>query len=91
MFKVCRIDGTVKFEFLNFSVTERVKRNEKSKTIRNFRSLTLSCRRPLSYRNQSTDLLIDWFLHFNDLRHERVKSMTFQAISTKAEHILFFR
>ena len=37
--------------------------------------LTLSWRRPLSYRNQSTDLLhksMDWFL-YNGLRHERVK------------------
>ena len=33
-------------------------------------------RRPLSYRNQSIDLLcksMDWFLYDNDLRHERVK------------------
>ena len=37
--------------------------------------LTLSWRRPLSYRNQSIDLLcksIDWFLYDNDPRHERV-------------------
>ena len=37
---------------------------------------TLSWRRPLSYRNQSIDLLaksMDWFLHDNGLRHERVK------------------
>ena len=39
-------------------------------------SLTLSRRRPLSYRNHSTDLLcksIDWFLYENGLCHERVK------------------
>ena len=38
--------------------------------------LSLSWRRPLSYRNQSTDLLhksMDWFLYDNGLRHERVK------------------
>ena len=38
--------------------------------------LTLSWQRPLSYRNQSMDLLrksMDWFLYDNDLRHERVK------------------
>ena len=38
--------------------------------------LTLSCWRPLSYRNQSIDLLwksIGWFLYDNGLRHERVK------------------
>ena len=39
--------------------------------------LTLSWRRPLSYRNQSIDLQtqsINWFLHDNGLRHERVKA-----------------
>ena len=39
-------------------------------------SLTLSRRRPLSYRNQSIDLRsksMGWFLHDNGLRHERVK------------------
>ena len=38
--------------------------------------LTLSWRRPLSYRNQAIDLLRklwDWFLYDNGLRHERVK------------------
>ena len=37
--------------------------------------LTLSWRRSLSYRNQSTDLLcksMDWFLYDRDPRHERV-------------------
>ena len=34
-------------------------------------NLTLSRRRPLSYRNQSTD----WFLYDNGLRHERVKQI----------------
>ena len=37
--------------------------------------LTLSWRRPLSYRNQAIDLLcksIDWFLYDNGFRHERV-------------------
>ena len=37
--------------------------------------LTLSWQRPLSYRNQSIDLLwksMDWFLYDNGLRHERV-------------------
>ena len=39
-------------------------------------SLILSWRRPLSYSNQSIDLLyksMDWFLYDNDLVHERVK------------------
>ena len=38
--------------------------------------LTLSWRRPLSYRIQSIDLLcksMDWFLYDSGLRHERVK------------------
>ena len=38
--------------------------------------LTLSWWGPLSYRNQSIDLLwksMDWFLYHNGLRHERVK------------------
>ena len=38
--------------------------------------LTLSWRRPLSYRNQSIDLVcksMGWFLYDNGLRHERVK------------------
>ena len=40
--------------------------------------LTLSRRRPLSYRNQSIDLLrksMDWFLYDNVLRLERVKAL----------------
>ena len=40
------------------------------------RLLTISRRRPLSYRNQSINLLrksIDWFLYDNGLRLERVK------------------
>ena len=38
--------------------------------------LTLSWRRPISYRNQPIDLLrksMDWFLYDIGLRHERVK------------------
>ena len=40
--------------------------------------LTLSWRRPLSYRNQSINLQsksMDWFLYDNGLRHERVKPL----------------
>ena len=43
-----------------------------------FGQLTLSRRSPLSYRNQSIDLLyksMDWFLYDNDLRLERVKEI----------------
>ena len=42
------------------------------------RTLTLSRRRPLSYRNQSIDLLcksMDWFLYDNGPRHEGVNSL----------------
>ena len=38
----------------------------------------LSWRRPLSYRNQHTDLLcksIDWFLYDRDLRYERISCL----------------
>ena len=38
-------------------------------------SCTLSWRRPLSYRNQSTELFcksLNWFLHNRDFHHERV-------------------
>ena len=48
--------------------------------------LTLSRRRPLSYRNQSIHLLrksMDWFLYDNSIRLERVKNM-------KTTLILFF-
>ena len=41
-----------------------------------FPILTLSWRRPLSYRSQPIDLRsksMDWFLHDNGHRHERVK------------------
>ena len=44
-------------------------------------SLTLSWRRPLSYRNQSIDLRsksMDWFLCDNSLHHERVQGFSEQ-------------
>ena len=40
--------------------------------------LTLSWRRPVSYKNESIDLhskSVDWFLYDRVLRHERVKSV----------------
>ena len=46
--------------------------------------LTLSWRRPLSYRNQSIDLQsksMDWFLYGNGLRHERVKHRNMKLIA----------
>ena len=47
--------------------------------------LTLSWRRPLSYRNQPIDLLcksVEWFLYDNGLRHERVQKRVKRNIST---------
>ena len=44
--------------------------------VENCRPLTLSWRKPLSYWNQSINLLrksMDWFLHDNGLHHERFK------------------
>ena len=49
--------------------------------------LTLSWRRPLSYRNQSIDLhskSMDWFLYDNCLRHERVKLLTSNLVIHRA-------
>ena len=46
--------------------------------------LTLSWRRPLSYRNQSIDLQsksMDWFLYDRGLRHERVKFWEWISLS----------
>ena len=60
--------------------------------------VTLSWRRPLSYRNQSIDLRsksVDWFLYDNGLRHERVNVFdvvkfyfVFSAVSTDATVII---
>ena len=44
--------------------------------------LTISWRRPLSYGNQSIDLLcksMNWFLYDNGLRHKRVNSCGFAS------------
>ena len=60
-----------------------MKNMKKSQSTRGIQSqkeyLTLSRRRPLSYRNQSLNLRsksMDWFLYDNGLRLERVKKMT---------------
>ena len=48
--------------------------------------LTLSWRRPMSYRNQSIDLLrksMDWFLYDIDLHHERVNNAKVVTYSTQ--------
>ena len=53
--------------------------------------LTLSWRRSLSYRNQSTDFLgksIDWFLYNKDPRYERVNWM--QADGSLLTHWTLF-
>ena len=49
--------------------------------------LTLSWRRPISYRNQSIDLWsksMDWFLYDISLRHERVKPWFSRRLSEGA-------
>ena len=59
------------------------------KSLHQFVALTLSWRRPLPYRNQSINLLrksMDWFLHDNGLRHERVNG---HAICTCMQKINF--
>ena len=63
--------GIRDFEFIFNSYTEQA-------------TLTLSWRRPISYRNQSIDLLrksMDWFLYDIGLRHERVSRELNFAIS----------
>ena len=59
-------------------------------------SLTLSWRRPLSYRNQSIDLLcksMDWFLYDNGPRHERdkvkqkVTGFTFKLVTLEKKDV----
>ena len=52
--------------------------------------LTLSWRRPLSYRKQSIDLRsksMNWFLYDNSLRHERVKFYTFYCHILKSTDV----
>ena len=58
-------------------------------------SLTLSWRRPLSYRNHSIDLQsksVDWFLYDSDLHHERAKMAILQdlVIEYEISELLFF-
>ena len=64
---------------VNFEIFIQLKTIQKfSKSVGNINNsynLTLSWRRPLSYRNQPIDLLcksMDWFLYDNGLPHERV-------------------
>ena len=59
-----------------------------------YNCLTLSWRRPLSYRNESIDLVrkcMDWFLYDNGLRHERVNDFLkpFHFIRKKIKMIFF--
>ena len=60
---------------MNFEYEQRISNN----IVNDFHwvvGLTLSWRRPISYRNQSIDLRSksnDWFLYDNGLRHERVQ------------------
>ena len=62
---------------LHFLYSDPTLKTQKYNVLDTFvRSLTLSWRRPSSYRNQSINLLrksVDWFLYDNGLYHERVK------------------
>ena len=64
--------------FLMYAVTESVNTQQDNISYdENVLHLTLSWRRPLSYRNQSIDLgskSMDWFLYDNGLRHVKVIS-----------------
>ena len=54
--------------------------------------LTLSWRRPLSYRNQYIDLLrksIDWFIYDNGLRHEIVKKVLIFSLIMRSSFFVF--
>ena len=54
--------------------------------------LTLSWRRPLSYRNQSIDLLaksMEWFPYDNGVRHERVKRQNTFSFDLTVKFSLF--
>ena len=53
-----------------------------------WKHLTLSWWRPLSYRNQSIELLrksMDWFLYDNGLRHERFNGNEIKTIYIKMD------
>ena len=55
-----------------------------------FLSLTLSWRRPLSYKNQSIDLLcksMDWFPYDNGARHESVKQNFIAPFTTQSPRV----
>ena len=59
-----------------------------TRPVLNGETLTLSWRRPLSYRNQSIDLIrksMDWFLYDKGLRQERVKG-EWPNIPSKTEY-----
>ena len=67
IWKVWLIHVLLQEEFFRFEITRQFDNSV----------LTLSWRRPLSYRNQSIDLLcrsMDWFLYDNGPHHERVNS-----------------
>ena len=56
--------------------------------------LTLSWRRPLSYRDQSIDLLcksMEWFLYDNGLRQERVKVIWSLAMEKLTRFLLIVK
>ena len=65
-----------RFNYLKLIICYIYVNNRRHALSLDFDYLTVSWRRPLSYRNQSINLLrksMDWFLYDNGLRHERVK------------------
>ena len=65
-----------RFNYLKLIICYIYVNNRRHALSLDFDYLTVSWRRPLSYRNQSINLLrksMDWFPYGNGLRHERVK------------------
>ena len=73
--KITKITAPLPFRQFTVEIKKRMKKKLRQRFFI-FRLLTLSRRRRLSYRHQSTDLLrksMNWFLYDNGLRIEKVK------------------
>ena len=79
---------------ISFVAAETSSRRPVKKKIyfkRGYITLTLSRRRPLSYRNQSIDLRsksMDWFLYDNGLRLEKVNVIFFSVAEFETLRLL---
>ena len=79
------VERTQRDNLLLFLLFCEIVNVRKKNTYKTKISLTFSWWRPLSYRNQSTDLgskSMDWFLYDAGLRHERVKTNIFWNLKT---------